>query len=280
MRKYLFILSVLFSIVISSCVNLEHVSKYSSNALSGIRKFNDVDWTFEKSCLETCLLTDIKNVKIPAKCNCDNFAKADNATSAITAVLSGYFSALADLSNEKVGNYKFDDLSSALKEGNFGPVNLKKEHVDAGNNIAIKLSKLFTDGVKAKKLKGFISDSDKDINVLLTQLQFIMSNNLKGTLNTKKSRHKILLDLMLNDDKASLYEKRSAILNYTTELKSIDDKIAMLGKYNNALDSIKKGHNDIASSSSTLKQSELKNIIIVYANQIQEIVSEFNKFKS
>ena len=84
-----------FSLMVSSCVNLKTVNDISSNSFKGIQNYDNLNYTFTKHCLDNCDIQRLSATTIQRaeaiQCDCDDFKKADKATSNIYQALSGYF---------------------------------------------------------------------------------------------------------------------------------------------------------------------------------------------
>jgi len=151
---YLFIL---FSFILSGCTNLQYVNNYSTSSLESIQKFEELNSSFNQSCLDKCEERKIEALTIAQEeCSCKENEKADSITLLIYYAVRGYFDGLTNLSNGDLTNYQMDTLNNALTDGQFGDVKFDKTQVDACSNIVKIILKSGTDHYRGKKIKAYV----------------------------------------------------------------------------------------------------------------------------
>lgn len=265
-------------VVFSSCVNLKHVNDFSSSSLKGVKSFKELNYSFKQSCLDKCIEENINNLLIKTKeCDCKQEKIADKLTGKIYSAIYGYFDGLSKLSDGKLTSYKTKDLESALTEGYFGSITIKKEQVESYSKVSKILIRAFTDSYRKNRIKEFVKDANEPLLELLSFLDFNFSSNLKGKLNVKKERIETDYFDLLKDHSLSSLEKRNAVKEYYTRVTEIESQINKLNAYSKTLSKISKGHEKLFNDIDKLKGKELKQVLLQYANEIEAILSEFKK---
>lgn len=279
---------LLLTVGISSCINLKSVNTFSSSSLKGIKKFEDINYSFNQHCNERCKFEAISKLEVKKKleCDCSLYKSADSVTILIFNSINGYFDGLAKLSNNELTDYKFDALKKALVKGDFGDVKIEEKHVNAYSEISKILLKATTDAYRKRKLKFYITKANEHIQVLLTSFQFIVQKNLADELEFKKDKLSVfysnMMDTTLPDIKAKNYttaDKEKAIMEYYQQLEDIELKRQQIIAFAKSLNVIKTGHQKLFDNKDKMTAKEIKELLTGYANDIEDIISEFNKLK-
>ena len=267
----------------TACVDLKEVNNYSSNSLTGIKKFEDIDYSFKQHCIASCQFEAIRNFQIKrdtiGECNCRDFDTADSVTLLIYNSIRGYFNGLRDLSDNDLTTYQFDAVKRALTAGSFGHITIDSNDVNAYGNISKILLRATTDLYRKKKLTEYIEKANSPLQVLLQKLQFILQTNLKGELNFKKEKLYSYYKEMVLGGSLSDYEKSKATIEYYGQLSEIRQKQKEIDAFAKGLRSIAAGHQELYDNRHKLNEKEIKELIKGYSSNIQDINSEFNKLK-
>lgn len=272
----------LLSVVASSCVNLKSINNFSSTSSTGIKKFEDINYSFKQHCIDRCQFEAIRKfeIKRDIECNCDDYRKADSVTQLIYNSIRGYFDGLTNLSNNDLTNYNFDALKKSLTEETFGSIKIEKEQVEAYSKISKILLKATTDIYRKNKLKKYIEEANEPIQILLNKFQFIIQKNLEGELNFKKERlYAYYQEMKMNNPPLTEYEKGKATSDYYQQLFDINTKQKQIESFAKSLKSISEGHQKLYDNINKMSTKELKDLLIGYTSDIQDIISEFNKLK-
>jgi len=270
----------LLSISLSSCVNLKHVNDFSSSSTNSIKKFEELNYTFTQNCVDNCYDKKINDFSLDTvDCNCNLNEKADSITQVIYNSVRGYFEGLSRLSNNNLTNYKLDNLTNALTEGEFGSVKIEKQHIESYSKISKILLKSFTDEYRKKKIKQYVIEANQPIKILLSFLEYNLSSNLTGNLKVQKMSIKEYSFELLKNPSLSKIEKRKVIEEYYERIKKIESTEKELITYTKSLKKISDGHQKLADNIGILNQDEIKLALTQYASDIQDIISEFNKIK-
>lgn len=271
---------LMLAVVSSSCVNLKSVNNFAVKSQKSIKQFEDIHYSFTQSCQDECHNKKIKNLTLDAdSCECILDEKADASTLMIYNAIEGYLSGLASLSNDELTDYKFDAVANALKEGDFGSMSINKEHVDAYSKISETLTKAFTDGYRKRKIKEYVTEANEPLKVLISFLDFNLSENLNGVLNAEKEKIKSYYFGLTTDESLPKKERRNAAESYYQELQKIETKQKEIQTYSKALKKISEGHQNLADNIDKMTKAEIKEMLTQYASEIQDIISEFNKLK-
>jgi hypothetical protein len=265
---------------LSSCVNLKHVSNFSNASLTSIEKFEDINYSFEQSCIDNCLDKKINDQVLDLKnCDCQTNRMADSATLVIYNSLRAYLDGLLKLSNNELTTYKMDAMNKALKEGDFGPIKIEKDQADAYSKISKTVLKAFTDGYRKKKIKDYVKEANEPFKVLIYFLDFNLSSNLFGKLNVKKKRLESTYFDLSKDETLSNYEKRKVVEEYYQRISEIDYQQDELRIYSKSLQKVAAGHQKLLDNIETLSTTKIKEELTQFSSDIKDIVSEYNKLK-
>lgn len=268
-------------LLLASCVNLKKVNDYATNSTRSLNQFEELGYTFVKACNEVCQLEQLDKQQLrEAECDCRNEQAADSVTFAIYSAVKGYFEGISKLSDNELTNYKFDALTKALKEGDFGGVTINKDHVDSYAKISGILTRAVTDNYRKRKLSTYIGAGNDAIKVLLNALEFNLVSNLSKRLETKRQRIEGYYFDLSTDANASAYEKKKVIEEYgeaVANLKAKKEQIAVFGK---GLRSIAAGHQKLFENRDKIDAESMKESLTQYASDIQDVVDEFNKLKN
>jgi len=274
---YLFIL---FSFILSGCTNLQYVNNYSTSSLESIQKFEELNSSFNQSCLDKCEERKIEALTIAQEeCSCKENEKADSITLLIYYAVRGYFDGLTNLSNGDLTNYQMDTLNNALTDGQFGDVKFDKTQVDACSNIVKIILKSGTDHYRGKKIKAYVKEANFPIKVLINFLDFNLSENLYAKLDVQKERITSSCFDITKNNKYTIAEKRDVVENYYKQLASIEAKQKELLTYSKALKIIAIGHQNLSDNIDKLKEDDIKQELTQYASKIKDIIAEYNKIK-
>jgi len=263
---------------LSSCVNLKHVSDFSSSSLKSIKNFEEIDYSFKQNCLDNCQDQKINKLMLSSHdCNCEADEKADSITFLIYTAVKGYLDGLTNLSGNNLTNYKMDMLTKALTKSDFTTIKLEKAHVEAYSNISQILLNDFTNKYRKHKIKEFVKAGNEPLQVLISFLDFNLSANLTGKLNVQKQVIKEVYFDLTKDQTLSTFEKRKAVEEYYQRLGEIEDKQSALACYSKVLKKISGGHQKLADNIDRMNIYEMKDQLTQDASDLQDIISEFNK---
>lgn len=275
---------ILFSaalLLLISCASLREVHHYSTNAAEGIRQFEAINYSFTKSCHDRCLTAQLERGQLsPTDCVCELEQHADSVTLLLYSAIRGYFDGLARLSANNLTNYTFDPLAKSLTAGNFGGVQVTPEQAQSYAKIASVLSGALTDGYRQKKIGTYIGEANDAIKTLLQALQFTLSGNLAGRLETKKSRLRSYYFDLANDSSTSAYERKNIIEEYGSLTAGMDEMKRQLQTFSKSLGVITEGHQKLYENRNTLTLPQVREALLLYAGNIRDLADEFNKLKN
>jgi hypothetical protein len=274
-------LASLFVLLFTGCVNLKQINNYSENATESLTKYNDLDYSFSHACRQKCVITQLEENRLEARrCSCENEQQADSVARVIHGALRAYFSALAAVSDEDLTNYNFSSVKKSLHETQIGDLVITKEQSESYSKISAAITRLITDGVRKKKLAGFIAEGNAPVQTLLTTLRSILNSNLSKRLDTYRERvESFYFDLSI-DSAASLYEKKQIIEEYHERIAAIESKQRLIRSYANGLTAIGKGHQALYDNRNQLNKEQIKSMFSEYSAGLKEIIDEFNQLKN
>jgi DnaJ-domain-containing protein 1 len=266
--------------ILLGCANLKTVNQYSDNALKAAQKFEEIHYTFSRYCLDRCQMVAIDSFKIYREiaCPCDGYKRADSVTQILYRAITGYLDGLTRLSNNQLSSYHIDRLKKAVQEEDLGVLQVKKEVADAYATLTDMMLRAFADAYRRKKIKEYITAANGPVQVLLFKLEFIESRNLKDLLEFKKERlfdhYRTLLKSRLSD-----YEKQEATADYYESLEGMIIVEKQLLTYARSLRAIARGHQQLYEKRNKISTEELRRGLTPYANDIRDLISEFDKLK-
>lgn len=274
-------IALFVTIVVAGCVNLKQVNDYSVKSVAGIKKFEEINYSFTQHCLDRCQFEAIKKFEIKrvTECNCDVYQAADSVTLLIYNAIAGYFDGLINLSDNELTTYDFDAVKKALTGGNFGDIKIETEEVDAYSNISKILFRATTDLYRRKKIKQYIEDANQPIQVLISKFRFILQKNLEDELNFKKERVFAYYKEMSLAGNITDYEKGKATIEYYAQLSEISQMQQQIEAFAKGLNHIAGGHQKLYDHRNKLTAKEIKQLIKQYSSDIHDVISEFNKLK-
>lgn len=270
-----------FSLFSTSCLNLQKVSDYATASVKGLKKFEELDYTFRKACRDKCMLEQIRNLMLnPEGCKCASDQSADSLTSVLYNSVKSYYDALSKLAANNLTSYKLDPLAKALKSGQYGEMKIDKAEVDAYAKISSILLTAFTNGYRRRKLGSYIGEANEPIQILIRALDFNLASNLAGKLNVHKQRTESVYADFINDTGASSYDKKKAIFEYNDLITEWDAKQNRILAFSKALKSISSGHQKLFEHRNKMTANEIKAVLMQHASDLEAIISELNKLKN
>jgi hypothetical protein len=277
-----FIIVAVLLFVVSSCVNLKEVNSYSSKAATSIKKFEEIGYSFTQRCFDRWQLEAVKDfdIKRDTEWNCGIYKTADSITLLLYNAINGYFDGMINLSQNNLTHYNFDALRKALPAGEFGSIKIGDAEVKAYSKISEILLRTTTDIFRQKKLTHYIEQANGPIQVLLEKLQFILQKNLVDELSFKKEKLFTHYKEMSLGASLNAYEKGKATVDYYQQLSEINQKQKEIDVFARGLKSISDGHQKLYDNRNKLTGKRIKEVMLQYTSDIQDIISQFNTLKN
>jgi hypothetical protein len=279
------LLSVLFPliylIILAGCGTLSSVGDFSSASVSGIKKFEDINYSFRQHCNERCSFEAVRSFefKRDPDCDCADYIKADQVTQLIYNTLKSYFTGLSNLSDNKYTSFNFKNLEKSLVKGDFGSVSINDDHVEACTNLSGIILSAATDLYRRNRIKEYIGEANSHVQILLEKFRFIIQQNLKEELDFKKEKLFAYYMEMKMGNTLSDYEKGKAASDYYEQIAVIRSEQEQMATFAKSLITIAEGHQELYDNRNKVSAKEIAIRMAGYASDIQDIISEFNKFK-
>lgn len=282
MRKtwtYLIALSLGVTAV-TGCGNLKAIHGYTSASVDGLSAYNNLDYSFQQSCLDRCYLTALRSFSIQrdTTCDCQLYEKADSVTQLIYNAVASYLTELNALSSNDLTTYNLDALQTAIVYEDFAPLHIDDQQVNAYMAIS-RLLLHTTDLHQLKKLREFIGQANEPLQVLIKKLQFILQQNLNNELNFEKESAYAYYKDMSMDNSLSAYEKSKLVQDYHQRLSVIRVKQQKIDTWSQLLAQIALGHQQIFDHRHELSAKKVQAAIHQYAINIQGLEAAFNHLK-
>ncbi len=275
--KYVF-LFLCCSLLLSSCVNIKHVTEFSKSAIDSIETFETLSSSFNQTCLEDCQNINIAALNIhQTDCDCSQNEEADRITALIYHGLQGYFYALTNISDNQLTNYQTDGLTNAITSGNFGSIQVKEANVKSYSNIITLVGRAFTDGYRRNKIKTYVLNANQPVQDLLHFLDLNLTGNLKGKLEVQKSTLKNYYFDLVRDKKLSTYERTKFAEDYFKRMQEIERQQNELEAYSKILSTIAEGHASLSAEIEHLNDNKLKVALAKYGSQLKMLSTDLFK---
>ena len=271
------VLAAFTMMLVLGCVNLQHIHEFSLDSLTGLQKFEEIHYSFRQTCLDNCLDENIRKLRIHTPpCDCVEEQKADSITRLIYHTTYYYFEGLSRLSENELTNINTDVLTQSLTEGDFGPITLNAEQVNAYSGVGSTLLRAFTDNYRRKKLKTYVTRADQPLGVLIDFLQLNLAGNLKQKLEVQKERLKSTYSDRVGNDSLSYYERTKFAEDYFSRIARIEARQQELLSYSEALQAIAKGHTELTKHIDDLEGIEIRKQLGRYGSDLHEVITGFN----
>ncbi|NNE78405.1 MAG: hypothetical protein HKN31_15185 [Pricia sp.] len=265
---------VLFALILGSCVNLKHVGEFSKTSVESIDEYDALPISFLQICVEDCEQKHIQNLQIhDTSCDCKQNKKADSITQVIFNGVRDYLIGLTDISQNKLTNYQTDDLTNALGTGDFGPLKLAQEDVNAFSKVSTVILRAFTDGYRRNKIKAYVTDAHEPLLKLLRFLELNLTGNMKGKLEVQKSSLKNFYFDFVRDKNLSVYERTKFAEDYFQSIAEIEKKQKELDVFAMTLQHIAEGHKTLKVNIDNLTDKKVKGQLARYASRLKNIAS-------
>jgi hypothetical protein len=267
-------------LLLNGCVHLKTLNDFSSRSVTGLKKIDDLGYSFTISCNERCETVQLEKLQLlKTDCDCRPERSADSVTQAIYKAVKGYFEGLEKLSDNQLTNYKYTNLAKAIKEGDWGGVTINKSHVDAYAKISSVITRAVTDGYRKNKLSKYVAEANEPIRILLDALEFTMVSNLSKKLDVQTERMTGFYFDMVSDSSVSAYEKKKLIEEYNDMVTGNENRKKLIISYGKGLRSIAAGHQEIFENRNKFRRKELLELLSQYSSDIQDIIDEINTLK-
>lgn len=275
--KYVFLV-ICCTLLFSNCVNLNHVTRFSTAAIESVESFETLSPSFYKTCLADCQHKHIVTLNIhQTDCDCSQNQEADRITELMYQSLQAYFYALTSISDNQLTNYQTAGLTNAVTSGNFGSIQVNEAEAKSYSNIITLVGRAFTDGYRRNKIKTYISNANQPVQDLLHFLDLNLAGNLKGKLEVQKSSIKNFYFDLVRDTQLSTYERTKFAEDYFSRIQEIERQQRELEEYSKILNSIAEGHTKLYAAVEQLHNDELKVALAKYGSQLKMLSTSLFK---
>ncbi len=262
--------------LVMGCVNLRSVNAFSTEAVTGLAKFEEFPFGFTKTCELSCVDDKIRAFNVtPSECDCNAEVSADSITRLIYSTTLTYFEGLMVLSGDELTEIHTAPLTELLSEGSFGPVELNEEQLKAYSQISSTLLRVTADGIRREKLRNYIVQSQQPLQVLLEFLDFNLSGNLSKKLEIRKLRFRDFYFDLSHDTSLSAYERLKLTEDYYQYLSEIETLQNQITTYSQTIRLLIEGHNALAGHTDELNNPEFRKHMFQYAADIHTLLKAF-----
>lgn len=267
---------ILYAILCYSCVNLRAVGNYTHEAIAGMEQFELLPYGFEMHCEATCLDKNIRDRNVnPGPCDCSADKRADSINRVIYLAAHDYFQGLAMLADNEKAQLNTAGLTGTLTAGDFGPISLNTEQVDAYSLLSNTLIRALTDKFRSHKLSAYVTQADGPIGILLEYLDLNLTGNLYQKLEVRKRRLRgFYFDLARNQE-LSLYEQTKFVEDYYRNLEDLSVRQETLQRFSEIIKVMQEGHKKLAKQLENPKDSQTRQELSQAGSKLHATIKDF-----
>lgn len=270
-------LVIICTIFCGSCANKKGISTFSNEGVSGLKKFEEIQYGFTRNCEEACLDKNIREFNVsPGPCNCSADQKADSINRIIYSAALGYFQGLAMLADNEKTHLNTSGLTGILSAGDFGPVTLKTEQVDAFSRITATLMKVATNKYRVKNLRKYIIQAAGSLPVLLEFLHLNLAGNLSQKLEVRKMRLKDFYFDYSRDPELSAYERTKFVEDYYKQLGELSAEQEQIQLFSDIIILLMEGHTELTRQIENPRESVPPEELLRLVSKLHGKIMEFN----
>lgn len=195
---------------------------------------------------------------------------------ALHKALSDYMTMLGSVASDKATalNGSTDSLKAQIASLG-GDLKLEKAQVSAVNKLIDLTASGVLHGYRQKELSYILTRSDKDVQVLVKELQFISGKVVPEALEAEEAalnkRYKGVLST-IGDPNDPRYVQNSTTLYQRR--KELRDKHAACTQYAQALSKIGEGHAKLAAEANKMSRKDLSNLIADYKTEVKGLYDD------
>ncbi|MBA2249073.1 MAG: hypothetical protein H0W12_02650 [Chitinophagaceae bacterium] len=280
MLNKVILLCISFLMLVSGCVSTQRVYVFSKIAFAGLNTSDDIKYSFSDYCLQSATLLNYKKVNdnkpidLFNKPNCAEYVRIDSAKNALFTVVSAYFEALQQLSDDKTIRFNLDGITRYLKKGSYLHIDITDENVKSVNTIAASLLSATVGAWRNNKIKKFIASSDAALYNVISKLED-MYRLLSVSIENQKGD---VLDVYTNymKDTSNKYLQMQSIKDYSGQIAGFDKMEQQIRIYIATMERIKKGHAEITRKINTVSKKEWQKLVMDQSSEIFTLIKTFN----
>jgi hypothetical protein len=278
--RYVFILTLLSVMGLSSCSNLKPVNDYSTYSLTIIKKYENIQYGFKQNCLDDCLEKNVRELSLNfEECDCYPNDKADSITNLIYYAIRGYLDGLQKLSNNEDINYNIVNIFTSVGDEDFGSAIIDKELFLAHHQIASLLVAADIDRYKKREVFKYMNEGFESLQVLINFMDKSLSILIINELTQRKFKTDEYYLSLIKDPLLSKYEKSKVVADYYLRLNFLENKLKEFSIFSKGLRTILACHQILLEGNHDFNNIEFKKNLLQYSSEFQDIISEFNKLK-
>lgn len=254
-------------LALSGCTNLDAVRTLSTKLVTASANWNAVGGEFNASC-------ERQQQFNPALTSCEREAAASAGLVAVNAVLTNYFTALADAASDQ--NFTVQPGLGDLTKSVSAIPGINASEVSATSGLAKLLLKLATEAAREKTLRALIGDGVPLSKQLLAALDRTVPSSLQTDLSAERDQmtfrfvgyiaqaggavEKNPAAMCAKGPRADNFPSGSNFLlalEYCRRISVVQEKIDSIGSYRKSLASAQDALDALASSKSKLSDKAL-----------------------
>ena len=269
-------------LLLIGCNTVKSLSDYSGSSLTGLRRFEAIDFGFVQYKQEALRIENIDrhiiDTEPEAVCDCAVYRFDDSVTLLLYTALKSYFDGLSKLAGDEYANYSFDALANAVGADS-SIFKLSGDTLDAYNQLASQVTKYVTLLYREKKLEAYISSANANVQLLLGKFELILRDGLTPFIERERRDLIHLYSNVLHDPHATLYERDRAAADYYEKRQALSYRREQLDTYLKILAIIREGHNAAAAEIGKKNKKDLKRSLNRYADSLKNAQLRFDILK-
>lgn len=260
------------SFLLMSCQSYKELHAVAASSVDKLALFKEIGYNFNINCQEKCYLRALEQhnftLEVPS-CDCKEELKVDRNFNQFIKVLSNYFKALEQLSENKLVSFELKPVAAPLIESDY----ISKAAIRPYQDLLEHLGMMIQNKYRSKQLNVAIEKAHPYVSSILESLQELISQNLIPTLKNKKGDIQQVYLQIYKDSLNSNYDRFQIKDNYFNNLALIDTKEKELKKYIKVLEKIEKGHELLYKNRDKLDLQVTKNELLDLYSELENILN-------
>jgi hypothetical protein len=214
--------------------------------------------------------------------DCSLYIKADSALLIFHDIILAYISGLEKLSNKDLSTINLDGMVTNLKalQGQLpGSGKFSDKQFGAAQNIVSKIVSLGLKTFQKVKLKKTITEVDSNLAVVLNYYEMALQGLQSNAALCSKNYEDFVTDEILHNAK-DVGAKNLIVRDYQTYKRESDKRATAIKLYIAAIDKIKLGHHELATSKTSITSQVVTKHVIQYAQDIFSLQEQIQNLKS
>lgn len=260
----------------SSCLRLEAVQQYATEAQVSTNRFNEIELTFRELCQRKRQIRDLRQG--PAlrtyQDSCQQHQRADVALQQLQTAVADYLTALSALAGGERITYDLGPVKSAL--GGSGLISLEENTMGAYQSLLEVLGTAATEAYRRRQLTRLVAEAHLPLLTLLDQLTFVADESFREAIEQQQEMQYLNIR-ELADSAQTFVERRHLWQEYIEEAAYYEQQQRLLTTYAAMLETIRQGHRQLYDQRNRLNRREAVATLGFYLTELRRLQATFAK---